>query len=294
VDVAVVGAGIIGCTAAAFLAEAGAEVVVVDRAGIAAGASGRNSGVLQHPLDPALADLHFATLELYRELEGFPLKDEPDGILLLGATSTAGLPPEVEPEVVEDASTLEGVLAPGIPAVRVNTGFVVGPRSATEAWAARAQRAGARFEIRADVPPATQTLVATGAWTDGVRPLWGVTAGVGLRSGHVLEESGVEGISTHAHGDIFTLCGDRIGSSFDPDEPDPRAVAQRLAERARRFVGEVTIRDVRACPRPLSPTGRPIVERRDERTVVCTGHGPWGISIGPATARQAAQLLGAA
>ena len=45
-DVTVVGAGIIGCSAAAFLAEAGARVTVYDRAGIAAGASGRNSGVL--------------------------------------------------------------------------------------------------------------------------------------------------------------------------------------------------------------------------------------------------------
>jgi glycine/D-amino acid oxidase-like deaminating enzyme len=68
-------------------------------------------------------------------------------------------------------------------------------------------------------------------------------------------------------------------------------VARRLAERARRFVGDVEIADARACPRPRSPTGGPIGERRDERTVVCTGHGPWGISIGPATAREAAALV---
>jgi choline dehydrogenase-like flavoprotein len=46
VDVLVVGAGIVGCTAAALLAGAGAEVIVLDRAGIAA--DGPHGG----PLDP--------------------------------------------------------------------------------------------------------------------------------------------------------------------------------------------------------------------------------------------------
>ena len=265
---------------------------MVDRTGIAAGASGRNSGVLQHPLDPALADWHHESLKHYRELEGFPLSDEPDGILLLGVTDTAGLPPEVEPTLVEEACQLEPVVKPGIPAVRVNTGWVVGPRSATEAWAARAERAGARFGIGEEPPRAAQTLFATGVWTGGVEPLWGVTAGTTRRSSHMLEEAGVEGITDVPPGEIFTLCGDRLGSSFHPgDEPDADAVARVLQERARRFVGEIEITDAKACPRPRPVDGRLILERRDDRTVVCAGHGPWGISIGPATARAAADLV---
>lgn len=267
-------------------------MTVVDRHGIAAGASGRNSGVLQHPLDPALADWHLETLALYRSLEGFPLSEEPDGILLLGALSTDGLPPEVRPELLSEARELEPLVLPGIPAVRVDTGWVVGPRSATEAWAARARRSGAQFLTDAVAPEAPQTLIATGAWTDGVEPLWGVTATTKTRSGHVLEEAGVEGITDLPPGEIFTLCGDLLGSSFHPgDEPDAQAVARKLQQHARRFIGDIEIVSARACPRPRPKDGRLILERRDERTVVCAGHGPWGISIGPATARAAADLI---
>ena len=53
-DVAIAGGGIVGTALAALLAEAGASVRLYEREAIAAAASGRNSGVLQHPLDEAL------------------------------------------------------------------------------------------------------------------------------------------------------------------------------------------------------------------------------------------------
>jgi glycine/D-amino acid oxidase-like deaminating enzyme len=169
-DVVVIGAGIVGCSAAAFLAEGGADVVVYDRVGIAAGASGRNSGVLQHPLDPALTETFEASLRLYRELDGFALADEPDGILMLGGTDAdAALP--VRTERVDDAHDLEPLVRPGTPAVYVDTGWIIGPRTATEAWARRAERAGARFVFGDDAPPpARRTLVATGAWPRASSP----------------------------------------------------------------------------------------------------------------------------
>ena len=65
-DVAVIGGGIAGCATAALLAEAGAAVPLYERETIAAGASGRNSGVLQHPMDAVLEPLHEASLRAVR------------------------------------------------------------------------------------------------------------------------------------------------------------------------------------------------------------------------------------
>ena len=81
-DVAVIGGGIAGCATAALLAEAGAAVTLFEREAIAAGASGRNSGILQHPMDPALVALYEASLALYGDLDGFELP-EPAGVLIV-------------------------------------------------------------------------------------------------------------------------------------------------------------------------------------------------------------------
>lgn len=285
-DVAIVGGGIIGCCAAALLAEAGADVVLVEREKIGAGASGRNSGVLQHPLDARLADLHFVSLAMHREV--LDLRDEPDGILIVGATSIDGLPSEVEPELLDDAAMAEPLLRAGNPGVLLNTGWVIGPIAATQAWWRRAEAAGARL-VAGDGPPpqAERVLLATGAWTAGVTPLWGVTARVRLRfaARHVLEQGGVQDIAAGADGEFFTLVGDVLGSSFSAAEPNAKEVGRRLREGAKRFIGDVDVTSAKACPRPQSPDGLPMVGQVDDRTWVCSGHGPWGISIGPATAR---------
>jgi glycine/D-amino acid oxidase-like deaminating enzyme len=259
---------------------------VVDRRGLAAGASGRNSGSLQHPLDPLLSDLHDETLRLHREVLDLP--PYPDGVLLLGATSADGFPVEAQP--VDDASRLEPVLRPGTPAVRLETGWAIGPRAATTAWARRATDAGARFTH--DEPERSDLVLrATGAWTDGVTPLWGVTARTTLRTTHVLEEAGVEDIVAGASGTIFSLVGGVLGSSFDAEEPDPHERLRDMVERAERFLGRVDAEEPRACPRPQTPDGLPLAGRLGDGTWVCAGHGSWGISTGPATARLVAEAM---
>jgi glycine/D-amino acid oxidase-like deaminating enzyme len=160
--VIVIGGGIIGCTAAALLAEAGRDVTLVEATSIAAGASGRNSGSIQHPFDPVLLPPHRASLAMYRELaatdDAFSLPVDPVGVLLLTdnlaeATSRAAElqadVPELEPTVLDPSAVagLEPALSPGWAAVRLNTGYPVTPDAATLAMAARAARAGATVRI---------------------------------------------------------------------------------------------------------------------------------------------------
>ena len=81
-----------------------------------------------------------------------------------------------------------------------------------------------------------------------------------------------------------------------PERPDPERVAPLLRERGARFVpalARIPSGPVRACARPLSADGRPLLGRvpGHERVFVAAGHGPWGISLGPASARLVADLV---
>src|SRR5881409_3863207 len=111
-DVAIVGGGIVGTTAAMFLADAGASVVLIERMAVGAGASGRNSGAIQHPFDPALVAMHLETLRIYRSLKdeglGFALPAEPAGLLLV-----AGHAEPVE-ELARDIGMLHPQLNPTV------------------------------------------------------------------------------------------------------------------------------------------------------------------------------------
>ena len=339
-DVAVVGGGIIGCAVAAFLAEAGVRVVLVEREAIAAGASGRNSGVVQHPMAPALLHLFTETVGHYRHLaaHGFALPAEPQGLLLVAheeaalagelAAIRSGYP-ELAPEALGPGgpAALEPALAPHLAGVRLHTGYAVPPAAATQAFAARARAAGAELRIGAPAAlapggltvdgthlPAGAVVVAAGPWTPAmidptgawrpIAPLWGVNVQVTLAEPprHALEEAGVEQLVA---GDgepppLFSLItaegASSLGSTFLPSEPDAAAVAPVLRERGGRFVPALAtapIGAVRACARPLSADGNPLLGRAPGRdgVFVAAGHGLWGISLGPASARIVADLV---
>lgn len=115
-DVAVIGGGIVGTAAAAILSGAGASVVLYETEALGAGASGRNSGVIQRPFDAALVPLYEETVALYRELEaaaaGFAIGQRPAGLLLLDrsfeavsavARDLAARFPDLEPEPLDPA-----------------------------------------------------------------------------------------------------------------------------------------------------------------------------------------------
>ncbi len=160
-DVVVVGGGIVGCSSAAFLAGAGARVTLVEIGDVAAGASGRNSGVVQHPFDRAMRDLHLETLAGYRELAAeadldFAIGPDPAGLLLVAlaadgpravATALRDAWPELDPVFVDgaDLRRLEPRLAPEVAACYVPIGYPVPPDAATRAYAALARRLGARI-----------------------------------------------------------------------------------------------------------------------------------------------------
>jgi D-hydroxyproline dehydrogenase subunit beta len=340
-DVAIIGGGIVGCAAAAFLAEAGVKVDLYERDEVGAAASGRNSGSVQHPFDPVMATLHEETLSIFRGLDEFDLPGEPAGVLML-SEDRAGLDasareilmgaPELNPTVVDpdEARRLEPALAAGLWACRLDTGYPVRPASATRALARRAYRAGVRFHegetawpwiiggrargvLAAGVRrPAGAVLVAAGPWTPEVvdttrawqpiLPVWGVVAEVALPDPprHVLEETGVENVASAEDGSIFSLVPgaerSSLGSTFLPQNPDPEAWEGRLRRGGRRFVPALARAEVvglRACARPQSLDGRPLAGELpgEEGLWVAAGHGPWGISTGPATARAVVDAL---
>jgi glycine/D-amino acid oxidase-like deaminating enzyme len=355
-DVIVIGGGIVGASCAAKLAETGRRVVLVERAEIAAGASGRNSGVVQHPFDPELVDLHLESLALYRELaasdrpgEAFELPAEPVGLLLVThdpgfarrltgelAASHPGLSPTfLDPD---GARALEPALAPGVSACRVANGYPVAPAAATRSWAARATRLGADIRVgvgarpwldsgrvagvelaTGERVPAGEVVVAAGPWTPQVidpsgawRPIgssWGVVVAVTLAAppSHVLEQAEIdiepagEAMDPAGSDDVafslVTAAGtSSLGSTFLDDEPDAAALVQSIVARGTSFVPGIASARIgahRVCARPLSIDGRPLVGRVPgvDGLWVAAGHGPWGISTGPASGRFLANLV---
>ncbi|MDP8957375.1 MAG: FAD-binding oxidoreductase [Actinomycetota bacterium] len=93
-DVVVVGGGIIGCACAYELASRGAKVVLIERSELAAGASGRNHGLLLSPLDPALVAMAASSLDSYGQLAPaapvpVAMDSEPVGYLLVALDDPA-------------------------------------------------------------------------------------------------------------------------------------------------------------------------------------------------------------
>ena len=355
-DVAVIGGGIVGTAAAAFLAEAGLRVRLYERTEIAAGASGRNSGIVQHPFDPILAELYRASLAEYRALAasdaGFALPDEPAGLLYVGrqsdvarqaAAAWAGAWPESRPEVVsgEELRRLEPALAEDLAACRLAIGYPGEPASATHAFAAVGTRRGVEIvlgEARPEivhgravgvrvggrVEPAGTVLLAAGPWTPGlidpsgswrpIQPVWGVVAGLALTDGptHALEAVDITiepGVAVDGTGELiepsdtnveFSLVPARgssaLGSTFLPAEPDPAAWLSALRRVGARYVPAVAdapLIGLRHCARPVSADGRPLIGAIGgiAGLFVAAGHGPWGITTGPGSARLVADLI---
>jgi D-hydroxyproline dehydrogenase subunit beta len=323
------------------------NVEVFEREEVAAGASGRNSGAIQHPFDPVLAELHRETLQHYRGMDEVGMREPPAGVLMLAperdplevaVSEIVADCPELEPALLDPAAVrdLEPAVADGLWACRLETGYPVRPLAATRAFARRAHAGGARFHeaetawpwvaggrargvLSAGVRrPAGAVIVAAGPWTPEVidptrgwrpiTPVWGVVADVELADppGHVLEEAGVEDVAVGADGgadqpgalfSLVTADGHvSLGSTFLVDRPSPELWEGRLRRGGDRFVPGLRSAEVaglRTCARPQSFDGRPLLGEvtGQEGLWAAAGHGPWGISTGPASARMVADAL---
>ena len=353
-DVAVIGGGIIGCSAAAMLAERGATVRLYEATAIGAGASGRNLGAIQHPFDAVLAPLYYASLNAYHALaaqdDGFAMPAEPRGVLMLNRDADASrrqvahLREAVPGLTVDfvDADAIEAAepsLVPGFAACRLDTGYPIPPASATSAFARLAAARGAQIRVGLSAEPwiedgvargvtladgsrhaAGAVLIAAGPWspplvdaTGGWEPIkrtWGVTVQLDLGDDaprHVIEEDEVDAVNrpliaaARASGGepeadphtLFTIAAamgvSTLGSTFLPSEPDGPRIARLLIERGAAYlpaIASAPVREIRVCARPQSADSRPFIGpvARVEGLFVCAGHGPWGISTGPASA----------
>ena len=172
-------------------------------------------------------------------------------------------------------------------------------------------------EILADA-----VLVAAGPWTPRlvdpsgtwrpIVPTYGVT--VQLRLGeaaprHIVEEDAVDTINRSAPApdaaggeppSLFSIASaggiSTLGSTFLTTEVDPAPIEALLLRRAAAFLPAIADAEIlgrRMCARPQSVDGRPFIGAVGgvDGLFVCAGHGPWGISTGPASAALAARAV---
>jgi len=189
-DVIVIGGGVVGTTAAWYLAEAGAEVTLLERGALASGATGRSQGLVLPPDHAELVPLWQESIAAYTRLAGehggdFCFDHAPIGTLIL-ATHPGQLPALEHVPVAGTLLDAAGVaaaepgLAPGMAGgFLIDEGRRTDPGALTACAAAAAAAAGAdirthvevkRIGARAVVTDAGQIaagaiLVAAGAWS---------------------------------------------------------------------------------------------------------------------------------
>jgi D-hydroxyproline dehydrogenase subunit beta len=188
-DVIVIGGGVIGTTAAWYLAEAGAEVTLLERGALASGATSRSQGLVLPPDYAELIPLWQESIAAYTRLAAaggdFCFDAEPIGTLLL-ATSAAQLESLAAAPVAGDLLDAAGVAA-AEPALRegVAGGLLIGegrrtdPAALAACAAAAATAAGADVHTHVEVKrigsravltdagplACDQVLLAAGAWS---------------------------------------------------------------------------------------------------------------------------------
>jgi D-hydroxyproline dehydrogenase subunit beta len=256
VDAVVVGGGVIGAASALALARRGARVTLVERGELAAGASGRNHGLLFTPTDPVLVPMARATTELYQEVAaGAPVPVRLDRTAI-GVLLAAG---EDEAERQAGAAEAEAAAACGVAVDRLDAAGVrhaepavsadvvegwllddgrrLDPAALTVSMALLAREAGAEVRRHEGARALlTRTDRVRGVATDeGPIPADAVVVAAGPWSGTLLRDAGVRLPTVGARGWLVHMEGGPGAPSRIVERagwhplPDQEAVAPSLA-----------------------------------------------------------------
>jgi glycine/D-amino acid oxidase-like deaminating enzyme len=319
-DAIVVGAGICGASAAYFLAERGVDVLVLDRAGISRGTTGRGEGnVLVCDKRPGpVRDLALQGRGLWELLgQRFPAaRVTPKGALVLDHPNGS------------DASTLEPALAQGTRALLEPRDLQVDPAGATGALLAEV-RGRARVRVGVEVAGVTggtvtlstgdrlgceHVIVATGPWARAltglpVEPRKGQLVALAASPGTIvhklIENAYIDAVEDTDEGLAIatvieqTLDGDEIlvGSSRERvgfDDTVNSAVSHAMIDRAAAFVPalrELPVRRAWCGWRPWLPDQRPAVGPLAPGVWASAGHEGSGVCLGPISGLLLAQLI---
>jgi len=315
-DVIVIGAGICGASAAHFLAERGREVLVLDRAGVSEGTTGRGEGnvLVADKLPGYEHDMTVLGRQLWNDLgdafaqarvtrKGALLLDHPDG---------------------RTAADLEPALAPGVRCLREP-----GDLQVDAAGLARALLAGMEVRVGVDVVgveagavrtaggerlTAGRVVVATGPWAHEltglpVEPRKGqlvaLAAPPGLIRHKLIEAAYIRTATSGEPGRMLaavieqTLDGDEVlvGSSRERVGFDARVdgeLTRAMLARAARFVpalAELPVRREWCGFRPWMPDGLPAVGALAGGVWTTCGHEGSGVALGPISGLLLAQLM---
>lgn len=266
-DALVVGGGVVGCACAYELARRGAKVVLLERAELAAGASGRNHGLLLSPLDPLMVPMAQASTAMYEGVAAaaplpIRLDARPIGFLLVAgddeAERTAGrleaeaaancgvriepldrsalldLEPELSPDLSE-AWLLEDARRVDPAALTVALGLLARQEGAdvrthVAVRALLADEGRVRGVITDEGPAEAHTVVlAAGPWSAALlRPL-----------GHHLPVMGARGWLVHLAPKRLPVTR-VVGRAGWHSPPDPEGLSPTLAEEVME-AGPVTI-----------------------------------------------------
>ena len=328
-DVAVIGGGVIGLSAAWRARARGLSVVVLDRGELGAGTTRVAAGMLAPASEAdaqerALLALALESARMWapfaaelQDVSGVDVGLRTHGTLAVARDGDEKEALERELDLRERlglrarrllpsaARALEPALAP---CVRLGVEFpddhAADPRALAAALVVACERAGVVLRPGVEVSSleeldAAQVVLAAGPWSAGlaqlpVRPVKGQT--IRLRGAPLLERTlRFEGGYLVPREDGRLILGATVEERGFDTAISAGAVHDLLRDAAELVPGilELEIEELMAGLRPGTPDNAPLIGRLDERVIVATGHYRNGILLAPVTARLvAAELAG--